>query len=60
MFARQYLELTLANYVHSQCAKRCRPEFTQDRSMTLKLIDSKLEITGKEILRTLLCLFIKN
>ena len=60
MFARQWLELTLANYIHSQCVKRCQPDFTHDGSMTLNLIGSKLEITGQAILRTWLCPSIKN
>ena len=43
--------LPVCCYIHSHCVKRGRPDFTQNGSMTLKLIGLKLEIT-EEMSRT--------
>ena len=42
MFARQKMEQTLVNCIHSQCTRICQLDFTQDGSLTLKLYDSLL------------------
>ena len=54
------LELMLANQIRFQYVRMCRPEFTQDGSLTLKVNDSWLEITEQEISKTWLCFSIKN
>ena len=60
MFESQQLEITVANYIQSQCAMNCLQDFTKEGKMILKLIGLKLEITEQEVLRTWFCLSIKN
>ena len=56
MLAKQKLEMTLVNYIHSQWT-RCLQNFTQDGNMTLKLISVEVRNNKTRIFESMLMSF---